>query len=221
MRLNLRLTGNTEPVPYDHLHHLTGTLHKWLGDNALHDGTSLYSFGWLQKARPRNGHLTFPQGADWRVSFHDPDVAKRLIEGIMTDPTVFAGMRVFEVKEQATPAFSGCHRFEVAAPVIARRDRADGGKDYLLYDDEAAPEALTRVLRWKLTQAGFDGDHLDATVQFDRTYRRARTKLATIKGIRHKGSECPVVVTGTPEAVRFAWTVGVGELTGSGFGALK
>jgi CRISPR/Cas system endoribonuclease Cas6 (RAMP superfamily) len=30
-----------------------------------------------------------------------------------------------------------------------------------------------------------------------------------------------VVVTGTPEAVQFAWTVGVGELTGSGFGALK
>jgi CRISPR/Cas system endoribonuclease Cas6 (RAMP superfamily) len=30
-----------------------------------------------------------------------------------------------------------------------------------------------------------------------------------------------VVVEGTPEAVRFAWTVGVGELTGSGFGALQ
>jgi CRISPR/Cas system endoribonuclease Cas6 (RAMP superfamily) len=27
-------------------------------------------------------------------------------------------------------------------------------------------------------------------------------------------------VEGTPEAVQFAWTVGAGELTGSGFGAL-
>jgi CRISPR-associated endoribonuclease Cas6 len=30
-----------------------------------------------------------------------------------------------------------------------------------------------------------------------------------------------VVVAGTPEAMRFAWLVGVGELTGSGFGALQ
>jgi CRISPR-associated endoribonuclease Cas6 len=221
MRLNLRLTGNTEPVPYDHLHHLTGTLHKWLGRNALHDGTSLYSFGWLEGAKPQNGHLTFPRGATWRVSFHDPAAAKALLDGILRDPEVFAGMRVFEAQEQAVPAFSGCYRFLVDSPVIARREREDGSKAYLLWDDPEADEALTRVLRWKLEQAGFDPEPQEATVQFDRTYTRARTKLATIKGTKHKGSECPVVVTGSPEAVQFAWTVGVGELTGSGFGALR
>ncbi|RMF43851.1 MAG: CRISPR-associated protein Cas6, partial [Bacteroidetes bacterium] len=31
----------------------------------------------------------------------------------------------------------------------------------------------------------------------------------------------PVILTGTPEALTFAWTCGVGELTGSGFGALQ
>ena len=221
MRLNLRLTGNTEPVPFNHLHQLTGTLHKWLGWNELHDEISLYSFGWLRGAQPQNGALAFPRGATWRVSFHDPALVKRLIEGIMRDPEVAYGMRVFEVQEQATPAFTGCYRFFVDGPVIARRKRDDGSRAYLLWDDEAADEVLTRVLRRKLKAAGFEAEHLDVAAQFDRTYRAARTKLATIKGIQHRGSECPVVVTGTPEAVRFAWLVGVGELTGSGFGALQ
>jgi CRISPR-associated endoribonuclease Cas6 len=222
MRLNLRLTGNTEPVPFNHLHHLTGALHKWLGDNQVHDGLSLYSFGWLGGAESENGHLTFPQGAGWRVSFHDTQMAKRCIDGIMQDPGVAFGMRVFEVKEQATPTFSGCYRFKTdRAPVIARQRRDDGSRAYLLWGDEAADVVLTRTLRHKLKAAGFEGEHLGTEVQFDRTYQGARTKLAIIKGVGHKGSLCPVVVTGTPEAVQFAWTVGIGELTGSGFGALK
>lgn len=47
MRLHLRLSPNTTPVSFDHLHQLTGALHKWLGENEVHDELSLYSFGWL------------------------------------------------------------------------------------------------------------------------------------------------------------------------------
>ena len=227
MRLNLKLTGNTDPVPFNHLHWLTGFLHDRIGENALHDGLSLYSFGWLQGGTGENGHLTFPQGAAWRVSFHDADAARRLIDGIMQDPEVVCGMRVYEVKEQAVPQLSGCYHFETdGAPVIARRTRGDGSRAYLLHDDEAADEVMTRVLRKKLGQAGFDETiRAETSVQFDRTYGGARTKLATIEkgghATRHKGSVCPVVVKGPPEAVQFAWQVGVGELTGSGFGALR
>ena len=221
MRLNLKLTANREPVPFNHLHWLTGFLHDRIGENALHDGLSLYSFGWFQKGRGENGHLTFPEGAAWRVSFHDAAAAKRLIDGIMQKPEVFCGMRIYEVKEQAVPVFSGCYRFEVDAPVIARRRREDGSRAYLLAEDEGADAVMTRILRRKLEKAGYAKKHWDATVQFDRTYQGAHTKLTEVKGIRHKGSVCPVVVQGTPEAVQFAWQVGVGELTGSGFGALR
>jgi CRISPR-associated endoribonuclease Cas6 len=222
MRLNLRLTGNTEPVPFDHLHRLTGALHKWLGtDNPEHDGLSLYSFGWLTGGKPEGrAMLTFARGAGWFVGFHDADAARRVLDGILRDPEVTHGMRVFEVQEQPVPHFSGCYRFKVAGPVVARTHREGGGRDYLLWDDPRAADALTRVLRHKLEVAGFGGEHLDARVQFDGAYPGARTKLVTIKGISHKASLCPVVVTGTPEAVRFAWEVGVGELTGSGCGAL-
>ena len=226
MRLNLRLTANDATVPYNHLHHLTGFLHRCIGQNELHDGLSLYSFGWLgggYGSEDGDG-LTFPQGATWHVSFHRASHAKRLIEGAMQDPEVFCGMRVFEIKEQEAPTFNGSHRFKTdGAPVIVRRYREDGSREYLLSDQgEAAAKVMTRVLRRKLEAAGYGEEHVGSTtVQFDQMYPNPHTRLTTVKGTKHKGSVCPVVVEGTPEAVRFAWTVGVGELTGSGFGALR
>jgi len=227
VRLNLKLTASNETVSYNHLHRLTGFLHHRVGENELHDDLSLYSFGWLeggQGAEDGDG-LAFPQGAAWRVSFHDASHAKRLIDGAMQAPEVFCGMRIFEIKEQEAPAFNGSHRFKTdGAPVIARRYREDGSREYLLSGEhpEAAGEVMTRVLRRKLTAAGYDQEHPESvTVQFDEMYPHARDKVATVKGTDHKGSICPVVVEGTPEAVQFAWTVGAGELTGSGFGALR
>lgn len=226
MRLNLTLSPNTDPVPFNHLHRLTGTLHKWLGpDNALHDGPSLYSVGWLKGGHAEDGALTFPEGARWRLSFWDADAAKQVLDGLLDDPSVFAGMRVVKAQQQTTPAFEDSYRFQVDAPVVTRRRRDDGSREYLLYDDEQADIAMTQTLRGKMEAAGVAAEPDDATVRFDRSYDGAHTKLATIEkgghAIQHKGSVCPVIVEGPPEVVQFAWNVGVGELTGSGFGALK
>lgn len=226
MRLNLTLSPNAERVPFNHLHKLTGALHEWLGaENDLHDGPSLYSIGWLNGGQKEGGALAFPEGARWRLSFWEAEAAKQVLDGILQDPSVFAGMRVTEAQQQTTPAFSGGYRFDVDAPVVARRRREDGSREYLTYDDERADKALTRTLRAKMRTAELDVDPSAVKVRFDRGYDGARTKLATIeKGgheVHHKGSQCPVIVEGPSEASRFAWNVGVGELTGSGFGALK
>lgn len=226
MRLNLTLSPNTTPVSFNHLHKLTGTLHKWLGsDNDLHDGPSLYSVGWLNGGQGDGGALAFPDGAHWRLSFYSDRAAKSVLEGILDDPSVCAGMRITEAQQQTTPAFSEGYRFAVDAPVVARRRRDDGSREYLLYDDERADAALTRTLRRKMDAADLNVDPSKAKVRFDRGYDGAHTKLATIeKGgheIQHKGSVCPVIVEGPPEVPRFAWNVGIGELTGSGFGSVK
>lgn len=226
MRLNLTLSPNADPVPFNHLHRLTGTLHKWLGpENPLHDGPSLYSVGWLKGGEAEDGALTFPEGARWRLSFWSERAAKQVLDGLLQDPSVFAGMQVTEARQQTTPSFSGGNRFETDAPVVARRKRDDGSREYLLFGDERADGALTRTLRAKMRAAGLDLDRKSVRVRFDRGYSGADTALATIeKGgheVHHKGSECPVIVEGPPAAAQFAWNVGVGELTGSGFGALK
>lgn len=223
MRLNLTLSPSTHPVPFNHLHQLTGALHKWFGeDNELHDAISLYTFGWLQGGQARSGALSFPNGSRWRLSFHEDDAMKAVLRGIIADPDVMYGMRVTEAQQQETPVFGDRYLFKTDnAPVITRRRREDGSRAYLTYDDPAADESLTRTLRTRLRTAGMEGEHLRSKVRFDRGYDGARTKVARIKGVDHKGSICPVIVEGTPEAVQFAWNVGVGELTGSGFGALR
>ena len=221
MRLNLRLSPNTEQVPFDHLHQLTGALHKWLGENEVHDGLSLYSFGWLHEGKQHANGLQFPGGAEWNISFLSDELADRVRIGIRQDPVVLSGMRVFEIKEQLTPRFGAAARFHIDGAVLTRRNRDDGGRDHLTFEDEGADETLTRTLRRKLQAAGLDGEHSRVTVQFDRTYEKARTKLVTVKGIDYRTSECPVLIHGTPKAVATAWLVGVGEMSGMGLGALK
>lgn len=219
MRLNLRLSPNTAPVPFDHLHQLTGALHKWLGANDVHDGLSLYSFGWLKKSERRGNALAFPRGAVWRVTFSDPLLAATVQSGMLRDPSVAFGMEVEEATPQRPPDFTGPYRFRVDGPVLVRKKREDGTRAHLSYDDPDASGELTRALRRKLEVAGLDPD--GARVEFDAGGTTVRTKVARIKGTAYKGNLCPVVITGSPEAVRFAWCVGVGDLTGSGFGALR
>jgi len=222
MRIQLQLSPNTEPVPFNHLHQLTGAIHKWLGDNSAHDGISLHSFGWLRGGNTKKEALYFPDGTSWNISFFDDELARRLIKGVLSDPIVAYGMTVQQVREVAPPTFGRQHVFTTdGSAVLARRKRTDGSREYLLWDTLAANEVLTHLLRRKLEVAGFTDDHLDARVAFDRAYTRPRARMASIKDIKHKGSECPVIVEGTPEAIQFAWLVGVGDLTGSGFGALR
>lgn len=222
MRYQLILSPNTEPVPFNHLHQLTGTVHKWLGENTVHNGLSLYSFGWLRGGEVRKSNLLFPQGASWNISFFDDELAKQLLKGVLNEPSVAYGMQVQEVREIPPLLFNKQHIFQTdGSAVLARQKRTDDTREYLLWDSLAANEVLTNLLRRKLNQAGYTGEHLNARVAFDRAYKTPRTRKITIKDVEHKGSECPVIVEGTPEAIHFAWLVGIGDLTGSGFGALR
>jgi CRISPR-associated endoribonuclease Cas6 len=73
-------------------------------------------------------------------------------------------------------------------------------------------------MQHKLAVAGLPQD---ISIAFDRTYHKAKTKLVSIKGIQSRANECPVIIKGAPELINFAWNVGIGHSTGSGFGALN
>lgn len=217
MRLYFDLTPNTEPVPFDYQHFLIGAFHKWLGKNELHDGVSLYSLSWLSNGNRDGNSLNFPKGARWFLSCFDPDLCKKVLSAALIDPDVCCGMKVNEIQIAETPHFSNNQRFVVATPVLIRT--FDGvGLKHLTFADADADKLLTQTLCTKLKHAGISCSGVK--VQFDHTYQNPRTRLVTIKGIHNKASLCPVVVSGSPESVSFAWDVGVGHSTGSGFGAL-
>jgi CRISPR-associated endoribonuclease Cas6 len=220
MRLHFHLSPNARPVPFDYQHYLTGAFHKWLGSNDLHDSMSLYSLSWLYEGRARNGAIDFPHGAHWFVSLHDEALVEPLVNSALRDPEVCSGMRVTRIEQQATPRFGERHTFKVGSPVLARSREVEGKVKHYVYSDPEADAVLTATLRHKLDRAGLGAPHNAATVHFDKTYRNPKTKLVTIKDTHNRASICPVTVEGTPEAVAFAWNVGVGHGTGSGFGSL-
>lgn len=219
MRLYLRTTRNTQPVPFDYQRKLVGAFHKWLGHNSKHDTISLYSLSWLQGGRKRGSGLEFENGAEWFVSAIDPELLQDLIRGIQQDARLAFGMKVREVQIQPEPAFTEGGRFWVQSPVLVKRNEENGRSKFYLYTDEKADVLLTETLRSKLEKANLS--HLQLTAAFDRSYPQARTKLVDYNGIKIKGNLCPVILTGDPQALAFAWNVGVGNSTGIGFGALK
>jgi CRISPR-associated endoribonuclease Cas6 len=206
-------------VPFSYQENLTGAFHKWLGANDVHDSLSLYSFSWLQGGHGRGDVLQFPQGAEWFISAHDGELLQRLISGIMKDPAIAWGMEVEEVQFRRDPVFGTEHRFLAASPILIQRRVEEGRpKQYYFHDSPEAEALLTETFHRKLEQAGLDTE--GAQVRFDRTYSNRKVKLVHYDGLGIKTNICPVIVSGTLEAVRFAWNVGVGNSTGIGFGAL-
>ncbi|HKK44871.1 MAG TPA: CRISPR-associated endoribonuclease Cas6 [Balneolaceae bacterium] len=219
MRLHLKLSPNTEPVNFNYQHQLTGVLHKWLGENDLHDKISLYSFSWLRgKVKSSRDGLYFPNGARWFISFWEKAYGADLIQGIVDQSEVAYGMEVDEVQIVRSPEFKNKWRFKVSSPVLVRSNRDEGGREHLTFRDNEADKYLKRTLIRKLKEA--DVTHDDFKISFDDGYSGARTKLIDVKGTKLKSNLCPIIMEGDPTAIEFAWNVGIGELTGSGFGAL-
>lgn len=217
MRIHLKLTSNTETVPYNYQGHLVERFHHWLGKNDVHDELSLYSLSWLwgRTATGKNG-FNFRHGATWFISAFDDELIKKLIDSIMKNPDLAFGMSVQELSMQLTPKFQEKAHFRVASPVFIKRNIEDAQKFYY-HSDKEANALLTETLQNKLKKAKLN---TDVQVRFDDAYRKPQIKGTVYKGNRKKGSLCPVIVEGSAEAVGFAWNVGIGNGTGMGFGSL-
>lgn len=222
MRIVLKASPPRNGLDFDYTHKLKGVFHKWTGyDEKLHDNQSFYSFGQLNNSRIVGGRLKFNGFVSWQLGFWDIEVAKRALFGMMKDPNMFEGLMVIEAQECPAPNFGSSFRFLADSPILVREKRDDGKYAYLTWDNPHTDEVLTRSIRRKLEKAGFTGDDLEIRVQFDREYPNAKTRLIQYKNLKHKGNSCPVWVHGTPETLQFAWLTGLGDLTGSGFGALR
>ncbi len=216
VKLKLRLSRTHEPIPFTYPHRLTGVFHRWMGSNTLHDAMSLYSLGWLRGGRAKQQHLVFPHGANWFVGFAHKAHALTFMEGLFRDPRLFAGMKAIEVQKLPLPAENRV-RFWLDSPVVLRTRREDGRRVYVSYEEPESDMLLERIAQKKLKRL-----EMDAYVHlcFDRSYPRARTKLIQIKNVRHRANLCPVLAEGNPMAIAMLFCIGLGELTGSGFGSI-
>ena len=219
----MRVTFNLSPnylrlVPFNYQQKLVGRLHAWLGPNAEHDSISMYSVSWLGHGNVRSGALDFPQGTHFHVSAAKDDLLADLIEGLQQDTEVNWGMRVKSIMPQRTPDFGERAYFQMQSPVLIKRRIEDGTQQFYYHTDEAAGAMMTETLRSKMAHFGVEGN---INLRFDTDYQKAKIKMATYRGVKNKGSLCPVIAEGDPHCIQFAWNVGIGNSTGIGFGAIK
>lgn len=218
MRIYLKTTSNTEPVPFDYQQKLIGCIHKWLGDNELHDKISLYSFSWLRNGKKNGNDLAFRGGAEWFISFYEDKYVKKIIQTILSDPQMFCGMQVIDITICETPDFSNQEYFRLASPVFIKRRLNEKDIRFYLFDDPEANGFMVETLKHKMEIAGLPvDDTLD--IQFDLNYPMKKVKKVKIHG-DIKCSMCPLIIKGKPETKAFAWAVGIGNGTGSSMGAL-
>ena len=80
--------------------------------------------------------------------------------------------------------------------------------EHLIYSNSESDYYLTETLKSKLKAVGLN---YEVNIKFDRNYEKAKTKMVNLSGIHNRASFCPVIIEGDPEAIKFAWNVGVGH----------
>ncbi|MBN2597667.1 MAG: CRISPR-associated endoribonuclease Cas6 [Marinifilaceae bacterium] len=224
MRIHIKTTPSKQTIDFNHLHLLTGTIHKWFGKNEFHDSISLYSFSNLTGAKASKKGLNFPNGASFFISCWNDEQAKLLITGIQNDPEMFFGLKVSEIILQENPEFSTKSGFQVGSPIYIQRNLENGRKKFFYFDDKESPDLLAETLTSKMINAGLTEDKT-LKITFDQNYHKKSTKKIDYKRgnqiIKIRASWCPIIIQGKPETKAFAWNVGIGNSTGIGFGALK
>lgn len=220
MRIYLRTTPNTQPVPIDYQQKLVGTIHKWIGSaNNIHGEISLYSFSWLQGSKFDGKFLYFNEGTTFFISFYDESVIKDIIRSILDDPQMFCGLEVTDVQMAKTPDLAHRTLFYCGSPVFIKRRLSDGHIKQYNFNDVESDRLMKETLLNKMRKAGLQEDEtLD--IKFDTSYQGKRLKLIQYHGIGNKASMCPVIINGKTETKLFAWNVGIGSCTGIGFGAI-
>ena len=219
MRLYLRLSKNTEIVPYEYQQKLIGVIHNWLGDNDIHNGISLYSFSWLHNGTMVEGGYDFKHGARWMIGFYDAQYVKKLIAAILRNPVVISGMYVEDVVVEEPSGSREEGVFMLGSPVFIKRKTVEGKYKFYTFEDKESADLMKETLLHKMDVAGKERDKT-LSIQFDLNYSKKKVKTATIHGIQNKCSMCPVIIKRKPETIDFALCVGIGNGTGSGFGAI-
>ncbi|MEM7574055.1 MAG: CRISPR-associated endoribonuclease Cas6 [Bacteroidota bacterium] len=220
MRVKFNLGPNhTRLVPFDYHSQLVGRIHHWLGENTLHDDISLYSLSELaHTGQALKEGLFFPNGTFFHLSSASDDLLANLIVGLQKDTEVNWGMRVESIMPQAEPTFKETAYFIMQSPVLIKRKEENGNLKFFYYDNPASSEFLTATMQSKMKRAGVEGS---LELRFDTSYSNPKIKMRTYRGIKNKASLCPVIATGDPHCLAFAWNVGIGNSTGIGFGAIK
>lgn len=219
MRIYLKLSKNNKVVPYNYQELLTSVIHKWIGSNNEHHGQpGQFSFSWIQNTKSTKKGLNLQDGAYFFISSLNDKLIKEIINGVLEEPEMFCGVRVTDVQIKNTPKFYNVQRFLMASPVLIKVKEEEAIRHVTVEDDDF-DEKLTISFKNKLDKAGISSH--EASIQLDPDSSFRSTKLIDYKGVKNRASLAPIIICGNKEQIEYAWSMGIGNSTGIGFGALK
>ena len=220
MRLKLKLSKNNNTIPFEYQQKLVGTIHKWMGRNDEHGKPSVFSFSQLQGGEVVKNGFSFPYGSVLYFSSTDNKLLTNVYKGIKNDPTLFCGLKVYEIDMMSEPTFRNRERFTLLSPLFFKQKIEGKNKPkHFTFEDEETEILLTEAVKRRLEFNEIPDDTLKIT--FDKTYQGKKTKVINYRGIGNKTSVCPIIVEGKFDSMEFLWNNGVGHSTGIGFGCLK
>lgn len=218
MRIYLTTTPNSETVPFDYQQKMIGVLHKWLGENQLHDLMSLYSFSWLMNGKMIEEGFSFEKGARWFISFYDESYIKEVIKSILSTPEMFSGLVVTDINIQENANLEKQNYFRLASPIFIKR-KIENNIQFYTFEDHQANDLLLETIKHKMELANLPVDET-LKLSFDLSFPNKKIKKTRIHNIDCKCNMCPVIMEGKDYTKDFIWNVGLGNSTGSGFGAI-
>lgn len=217
-RIKVSLTPSTSPISFNYQHSLAGFIHKVLGENDWHDeGLSLYNFSWLYNLKPVASKNFLVTREVFNPYFYLSSYDNLFLnlfcqKASQKSPSLF-GMQISAIEYVDLDASKDI--FYPQSPIFLREAR---GSKYLYYDDANANERMKGYLEGKLKKACIKYDDFD--IRFEHN-PKAKTKSVIVKGLRLKGSVCPVRIDAEEKIKIFAMEVGLGGCTGIGFGCIK
>ena len=179
----------------------------------------MYSFSFLLGGTITKNGFDFKNGAKWAISFFEDKYTKQLIASILENPEVICGMYVQDIVIAETSYRENEGLFLLNSPICIKRTDSNRKIKFYTFEDSESGNLMRETLLHKMQEAGLEKDD-SLSIEFDLTYAKRKTKLITIHGIKNKCSMCPVFIKGKPETISFALSVGIGNLTGSGFGSI-
>lgn len=219
MRLRINLTHPTQDVPVNNQHQMNGFIYAILGnDNPYHDSVSDYSISSLQGGRLKEDKLTLSfeeSNPYFYVASQNSTFIGDFILGTKRENVSLFGMRIdnIDITHDFRP-HDYCDDIITISPILIR------GKDNRKIQFDS-PEWIVEIMRnctGKLRHQGIE----------DKTFRielvatgKPKKKCVWVGDVFNPCSSVRLRVYGKKKTREALYNLGIGNSTGSGFGAVK
>ena len=172
MRIKIKFTKNTEPVPMGNYSLLNSYINNCLGrNNMFHDKTGAYTISNLQGGFMNNdgsSTLNFENGGYFIVSAFQSDLVliDSLLKGIIDNPVFGFGMRYKEIEFITERFHDGHNDFLTLSPILLKENLGIKKYRYVTFEDNDFLPMLIERTKAKLEKIkpGIDLIVLDITI---------------------------------------------------------